>query len=101
MPGVFDQQDVTVPAGAAIRLSTLLVDEGYTGNFIGAYLEIDPRAVADLYHGTSNVSATIGRSFDGNTYTRQAMGPRVCVDPARIYLFSATGGEIGVTFETF
>lgn len=102
MPGTYDFGDLTLAAATAERLSTLLIAEGYTGNFIGAFLEIDPQALADVYHGSSSaVDATVGRAFNGNIYTRQATAPRSCVDPSRIWLFSTGGGSVGVTFETF
>lgn len=102
MPSVFDAGTVTLTALTAAQLSTLMVTEGYTGNFIGAFLEIDPQALVDVYHGAdATVDATTGRSFNANIYTRQAMSPRTCVDPSRIWLYSTGGGDVGVTFETF
>lgn len=102
MPAVYDGL-ITVPAATASRLSTLMVAAGYTGNFIGAHLEVASQAVADLFHGpTSGVTSANGRALAaGATLLRQAQASRWCVDPSRIWLISATGGVIGVSFETF
>lgn len=95
--------DVTLPAGSATRLSTLLITEGYTGNFIGAYLQISSQALTDVFQGSSSsVSATVGTPIPVGTHSiRQAGTGRWCVDPSRIWLFSTAGGNIGVVFETF
>lgn len=95
--------DVTLPAGSAVRLSSLLVTEGYLGNFIGAFLQISSLALTDVFQGsTSSVSATVGTPIPVGTHSiRQANAPRWCVDPSRIFLFSTAGGSIGIVFETF
>jgi hypothetical protein len=94
---------ITLPAGTATRLSTALAAAGYAGSMIGAFLEIDDFALADLRRGDANdVSATVGvpiSGVNGGIYRRESGHPGAAVDPSRIWLFSATGGDIGVTFE--
>lgn len=95
--------DVTLAAATAVRLSTLLIAEGYAGNFIGAFLRISSQALTDVFQGsTSSVSATVGTPIPVGTHSDRVAGaPRWCVDPSRIWLFSTAGGSIGVVFETF
>lgn len=91
----FDKSTVTLAPNTAARLSDLLVAEGYTGSMVGAFLEIDAGALTDVYHGgDSSVSSTTGRLL--STFVRTA--PPV-IDPGGIWLKSATGGDIEVTFE--
>lgn len=91
----FDRADVTVPAATAVNLATLMTTEGYTGHFAGSFLEIDAQGVSDLLRGESSADvATKGRPC--GQFSRTA--PPV-VDPSRIWLYSTTGGEIGITFE--
>lgn len=103
MPSSYTFGDVTLPAGSSVRLSSLMVTEGYTGNFIGAFLRISSQALTDVFQGsTSAVSATVGTPIAVGTHSdRAAAAPRWCVDPSRIWLFSTAGGSVGVVFETF
>lgn len=95
---------ITLGAGVAIRLSTALASAGYAGPMVGSFLEIDDLALADLRRGdASDVSATVGvpiSGVNGGIYRREASHGAV-VDPSRVWLFSATGGDIGVTFESY
>lgn len=95
---------ITLVAATATRLSTALAAAGYAGRMVGSFLEIDDLALADLRRGDdSDVSATVGTPIsgvNGGIYRREA-SPGAVVDPARIWLFSATGGDIGVTFESY
>lgn len=96
---------ITLAAGTATRLSDALIAAGYTGSMIGSFLEIDDFALTDLRRGdASDVSATIGTPIsgvNGGIYRRESGHPGAPVDPGRIYLFSTTGGDIGVTFEPY
>lgn len=96
---------ITLVAGAATRLSDALAAAGYTGSMAGSFLEIDDFALADLRRGdSSSVSATVGVPISGvnsGLYRRESGHPGAPVDPSRIWLFSATGGDIGVTFEPY
>lgn len=103
MASSFNAGDVTLAAATAVRLSTLLIAEGFLGNFIGAFLDINSKALTDVFQGSSaSVDATTGRPIPvGTSMQRVASAPRWCVDPSRIWLFSTAGGSISVTFETF
>lgn len=93
---------ITLVAATATRLSTALAAAGYAGSMIGSFLEIDDLALADLRRGdASDVSATVGTPISGvNGGIFRREGSRLApVDPSRIWLFSTTGGDIGVTFE--
>lgn len=96
---------ITLAAGTATRLSDALAAAGYAGSMVGSFLEIDDFALADLRRGdASDVSATTGTPISGvnaGVYRRESGHPGAPVDPSRIWLFSATGGDIGVTFEPY
>lgn len=98
MPKGFSRSDVEIANDAPTRVSELLTLNGYAGSMVGAFLEIAAQNVADLVHGDSdNVGALNGRPIE-DLYTRTAPP---AVDPARIWLYSATGGTIGLTFESY
>lgn len=96
---------ITLGAATATRLSTALLAAGYLGSMVGAFLEIDDFALTDLRRGDSSaVSATVGTPISGvnnGVYRRESTDVRGAIDPARIWLFSTTGGDIGVTFEPY
>lgn len=96
---------ITLGAGVATRLSAALAAAGYAGRMLGSFLEIDDLALADLRRGdASDVSATVGvpvSGVNGGIFRRESASPEAPVDPSRIWLFSATGGDIGVTFESY
>lgn len=98
MPVGFGKSTVTLAAATAQRLSDLLVAEGYTGSMIGAFMELSPLALTDVYYGNdSTVSATTGRKMD-DPISRQGFFGRA-VDPGSMWLFSTAGGDIEVSFE--
>lgn len=96
---------ITLVAATATKLSDALAAAGYAGSMIGSFLEIDDLALADLRRGdSSSVSATVGTPIsgvNGGIYRRESGHPSAPVDPGRIWLFSTTGGDIGVTFEPY
>lgn len=96
---------ITLVAATATRLSTALAAAGYVGRMVGKFLEIDDFALADLRRGdSSSVSATVGVPISGvnsGVFRREASDPSAPVDPGAIWLFSTTGGDVGVTFESF
>lgn len=96
---------ITLVAATATRLSAALAAAGYTGRMVGKFLEIDDLALADLRRGDSaSVSATVGVPISGvnnGVFRREASDPSAAVDPGGLWLFSATGGDIAVTFESF
>jgi hypothetical protein len=96
---------ITLTAATATRLSDALAAAGYADNMIGSFLQIDDLALTDLRRGdSSSVSATVGVPISGansGIYTRESAHPAAPVDPSRIWLYSATGGDIGVTFEPY
>jgi hypothetical protein len=96
---------ITLAAATATRLSDALAAAGYTGNMIGSFLQIDDLALTDLRRGdSSSTSATVGTPIsgvNGGIYTRQAAHQAAPVDPSRIWLFSATGGDCTITFEPY
>lgn len=96
---------ITLVAATATRLSDALAAAGYTGSMIGSFLEIDDFALADLRRGdASDVSAAVGvpiSGVNGGVYRRESGHQAAPVDPSRIWLFSTTGGDIGVTFESY
>lgn len=94
----YDTKTLTLAPATAVRLSDLLVTEGYIGNMIGSFLELeDINSLGDVYHGSSSsVSSANGRIL--TIFTLNAGSPRNAVDPSRIWLISATGGDIGCTF---
>lgn len=97
--------NITLVAATATRLSDALVAAGYTGPMLGAFLQLDDLALADLRMGHSSaVSGTVGTPISGvnaGVLTRQAQNPRLPVDPSRIWLFSTAGGAMTAVFETF
>lgn len=105
MPKGFVSNIATLTAATAVRLSDLLVAEGYAGRMLGKFLEIDDQALTDLRYGdSSSLSGTTGRPISGinnGILTRTASGPNGAIDPGSIWLFSTAGGEIGITFESF
>lgn len=89
---------ITLSAATATNLAAALAAAGYTGSMVGGFLEIDDFALTDLRRGdSSSVSATVGVPISGvnNGIYRRDVGT---VDPGGIWLFSTTGGDIGVTF---
>lgn len=96
---------ITLVAATATRLSTALAAAGYTGRMLGKFLEIDDFALADLRRGdSSSVSATVGvpiSGVNGGIFRRESQDPSAVVDPGAVWLFSAAGGDIGVTFESY
>lgn len=96
---------ITLVAATATRLSTALAAAGYVGRMVGSFLEIDDLALADLRYGdASDVSATIGvpvSGVNGGVFRRESSSPQAPVDPSRIWLFSTTGGDIAVKFESY
>jgi len=96
---------ITLTAATATRLSTALAAAGYTGRMVGKFLQIDDGALTDLRRGdSSSVSATVGVPISGvnnGIFTRESSDPAGPVDPGAIWLYSAAGGDINVTFESF
>lgn len=96
---------ITLAAATATRLSTALAAAGYAGRMVGKFLEIDDFALTDLRRGdSSSVSATVGvpiSGVNGGIFRREAASLEGAVDPGGLWLFSASGGDIGVTFESF
>lgn len=99
----FSRSNVTLTAATAARLSDLLAAEGYTGRMIGKYLNIHPGALADVFMGdSSSVAAANGVPITTTIpFVREAGSPELAIDPGAIWLISATGGDIRVTFESF
>lgn len=96
---------ITLPAATATRLSTALAAAGYAGRMLGKFLMIDDLALTDLRRGdSSSVSATVGVPVSGvnnGIFQRESSSPEGSIDPGGIWLFSTTGGDIAVTFESF
>lgn len=97
MAKAFNRNSVTIAPATATNLAALLVAEGYTGHMAGKFLEIDASTLGDLLMADSATNiATQGRPvavFTRNGYELAA------VDPSLYWLYSATGGDFGVTFE--
>lgn len=93
----FNRKSVTIGAATAANLAALLVAEGYAGHMAGAFLEIDATTLGDLLMADSATNiATEGRPV--SIFTRMASA-LAAVDPSRIWLISATGGDFAVTFD--
>lgn len=96
MGAAFIRSTLTLTAATAARLSDLLATEGYLGSMVGSYLELeDVNSLGDVYYGDDNtVSSANGRLL---TILDRTAPP--AVDPSRIWLKSATGGDISCHFE--
>lgn len=93
----YNKGTATLTAATAISVAALLAAEGYGGSMVGAFLEIDPQGVGDLFMGdSSSVSAATGRAVASPFNLSSVQGR--AVDPGGIWLYSATGGDIGLTF---
>lgn len=99
----FASADVTLTAATAHRLSDLMAAEGYTGRMIGKFLSIHAGALADLFQGhDSTVDAANGVPVPvAAPFVREAGDPGSAIDPGAIWLFSTTGGDIRIVFESF
>lgn len=94
MAQAYSRNSATLAAATATRLSTLLAAEGYTGRMVGAFLEIiDDIGDMVMADSATNISTT-GRVV--GSFSRTAPP---AVDPSRIWLYSATGGNFTLTFE--
>lgn len=93
----------TLTALTALNLAAGLVTEGYTGNMIGKYLEIHPKALTDVFYGdAATVDAATGIPIvAANPLVRESPSNTASIDPSQYWLFSTGGGDISVHFEAF
>lgn len=98
----FAKSTVTLAAGVAARLSDLLLAEGYTGSMVGKYLWIGDIVLGDLLRGAdSALDASNGIPVLTTAPFIRNGKPGLAVDPAGVWLFSATGGDVSVAFDPF
>lgn len=102
MAKTYARSTATVPVGTATSVAAILAAEGYTGSMIGKYLYIDSAALIDLYRGADGtVTDLTGILLVGGTpYIRRGK-QGLPVDPGSIWLYSATGGDIALSYESF
>lgn len=89
---------VTTVGAAAERLSTLMIAEGYTGSFLGNFLQIQAPAVS-VYWGTdSSVDATGNEIQAGDTQFMPSN--KGIIDPALYWIFTAATAEVPIAFQS-
>lgn len=90
---------VTTVGAAAERLSTLMIAEGYSGSFLGNFLQIQAPAAASVFWGSdSSVDATGNEISAGETQFLPSN--KGIVDPNLYWLFTAATQEVPINFQS-
>lgn len=90
---------VTTVGGAAERLSTLMIAEGYTGSMLGNYLQIQGPAAATVYWGHDSTVDATGNAIAANAI-QLLPAQRGIVDPSLYWIFTAATQEVPISFQS-
>lgn len=90
---------VTTVGGAAERLSTLMIAEGYTGSFLGNFLQIQAPAAASVFWGSDSAVDATGNEISSGE-SQFLPSNKGIIDPSLYWVFTAATQEVPISFQS-
>lgn len=90
---------VTTVGAAAERLSTLMIAEGYTGSFLGNFLQITAPNAASVYWGSDDSVDATGNEIPTGA-SQFLPSNKGIIDPALYWIFTAATQEVQIAFQS-